>query len=605
MKRDLADVGQGVLAAVTAGAFYAVCACRTIYTGDSAELATAAAVFGIPHPPGYPLYTGLTGVMARLLPVASPAFAANLVTAGYGAAAVGLFFLVLRRAGITPVAAWVGTATLALGRTYWAQGVAAEVYSFDVLLLVLVAHAVLFRRREATPAAWLWIGLATGLWIGHRIVNLLYLPAVVLAVWAVGTRVRGRAAGAALAGLAVSLMPLLYLPIAAMTDPYVNIGDPRTWAEFLWVINPAKAYGHHLESGTAALDLGRLAAFFRGLPVELGVGVVLAPLGVMPAFARSRRAAFALCWIVVANVAFAIRYNVIDFRVYFIPAYVALAVLTALGADALLGRPKRLRRVAAASLAAASILGLPLGWATNDLSGNDIMYAMATDLLQAAGPSGVLLVRGDNTETGPGYLQAVEGRGSDVIVLDPIQWDSFDWYRRGIARRHPEVAELRAAATADSPPRAEALIRRLARSRSIHSTYEPIVSEHLAGFTFRPAGMTEAVDPDGRVPSPERVAIAAQALIEVVGRLPRVEPQADINTQVIYGYYAFALYNTAGILLSYPERRDLAAAALEAVVGMEPDAAIRAVYDARDGIGRAHPEILPAEQSRAVLQRLP
>ena len=51
---------------------YAVTACRTIYPGDSPELVTAAWTFGIPHPPGYPLYTLLTGLWTHALAFLEP-----------------------------------------------------------------------------------------------------------------------------------------------------------------------------------------------------------------------------------------------------------------------------------------------------------------------------------------------------------------------------------------------------------------------------------------------------------------------------------------------------------------------------------------------------
>jgi len=46
-------------AAVMLGALtlYLNTVCPTVYWYDSAEFASAAAVLGIPHPPGYPIYT--------------------------------------------------------------------------------------------------------------------------------------------------------------------------------------------------------------------------------------------------------------------------------------------------------------------------------------------------------------------------------------------------------------------------------------------------------------------------------------------------------------------------------------------------------------------
>jgi len=597
------DVLQGSLAALAALSLYAALACRTIFTGDSAELATAAAVFGIPHPPGYPLYTLLTGVVLRVIPVSSPAFAANLATAGYGALAVGSLWLVLRRLGASSPAAWAGTLTLALGRTFWGQSLAAEVYSLDILLLVAVLHAAIPRRRDGGGAE-LLLGLAIGLWLGHRIVNVLYLPAVVLVAWACGWRFRGRGAAALAAGVVLGLIPLLYLPIASRGDPYLDMGDPQSWSGFTWIVNPARAYQHHIASGTAALALGRAARFLRDLPLEVGVAALLAPIGAFLALRRDRRLAAALLWLIVVNVAFAVRYNIPDVQAYFLPGYVAWCGLAAFGADGVLPRAANPRRAAVALLVAAAGLGLWVNWTTNDLSGQRIMRTMASDLLAAVEPDAVLLVRGDNTETGPGYLQAVEGRARGVIVLDPLQWDDYDWYRRSIANRHSAVQALRAAADDPVAPRAEELVRELAPSLPVYSTYSPEVTEHLGALRFWPAGLVEVLGSPDRPPDRARVDRGAQRLIDAVTTLPRPGPEADANAKVIYAGYAFALLNTGGALLLYYHDPAAAARALEVVVSMDPDPIVRDVYASRKAVGQIDTEAFPGQRAEEVLGRL-
>ena len=47
---------------------------------DSGDFVTAAVTFGIPHPPGYPLYTLIAAGFARL-PLAEPARGVNLFSA--------------------------------------------------------------------------------------------------------------------------------------------------------------------------------------------------------------------------------------------------------------------------------------------------------------------------------------------------------------------------------------------------------------------------------------------------------------------------------------------------------------------------------------------
>src|SRR5262245_35562775 len=56
---------------------YCVTLAPTVTGEDSGELITAAYFFGVPHPPGYPLWTMLCGAWTHLLPIGSIAWRAN------------------------------------------------------------------------------------------------------------------------------------------------------------------------------------------------------------------------------------------------------------------------------------------------------------------------------------------------------------------------------------------------------------------------------------------------------------------------------------------------------------------------------------------------
>ena len=71
---------------------YLLTLCRTVFWYDSAEYVTAAVTLGIPHPPGYPLYT-LIGHLFTLLPI-DPAIAVNAMSATFAAIAVAFTYLV-------------------------------------------------------------------------------------------------------------------------------------------------------------------------------------------------------------------------------------------------------------------------------------------------------------------------------------------------------------------------------------------------------------------------------------------------------------------------------------------------------------------------------
>src|SRR4051794_26172736 len=70
--------------------------CRTIYVGDSGELAAAVHVLGIPHPPGYPLYVLLGKLFSMLVPIGKPALRLNIFSAVCASASAVFLFLTLR-----------------------------------------------------------------------------------------------------------------------------------------------------------------------------------------------------------------------------------------------------------------------------------------------------------------------------------------------------------------------------------------------------------------------------------------------------------------------------------------------------------------------------
>ncbi len=125
---------------------------------DSGELAVASFYAGIPHPPGYPVWTLYTYLWANLLPIGNIAWRVALGEATAGALACGLLGLLISRGSsmlmegigqlkamtgkwenaICLVSGFVGGLLLGFNGYMWSQSVIVEVYSFSVLSLVAV-----------------------------------------------------------------------------------------------------------------------------------------------------------------------------------------------------------------------------------------------------------------------------------------------------------------------------------------------------------------------------------------------------------------------------------------------------------------------------------
>ncbi len=123
---------------------------------DSGELAVASLYAGIPHPPGYPIWTLYTYMWANWLPIGNIAWRVALGEATAGALACGLLGLLVSRGSsmlmegisqlkeiigkwenaICIVSGFVAGVLLGFNGYMWSQSVIVEVYSFSVLSLI-------------------------------------------------------------------------------------------------------------------------------------------------------------------------------------------------------------------------------------------------------------------------------------------------------------------------------------------------------------------------------------------------------------------------------------------------------------------------------------
>ena len=596
------DRRHAALAFGLALALYAATACRTLWVGDSAEIAAAVAVFGVPHPPGYPLYTLVTGALVHAVPFLEPAFAANLSSALYGAAAVGLGWWWLRSLGSSRQAAWVAAIVLATGSAYWSQCTAAEVYAFDAMLLVLT---LLMAKNLAGHKRWLLFGVLVGLWLGHRFVNAAYLPAVLGVAWARGALPGLRAHWRALAlGFLLSLVPYAYLPLASSLGPAIDVGAPQTWERF-WVVVSGAPYTRHLATSGGRSWL-RVEDWLLATPAELGVGVLLVLVALGFALRRpgpERRLVLALSSAVVVNVVLVSRYEVLDIESYYLPGLVALVPLVAMGVDTLRARVAHSGWLAAVLLVVASA-PVALGYASHDLSSRRYARYLGEDLLASAGSDGVLVAYGDTQIHALWYLQAVERRAPGVIVLSPGHL--HPWYTEQLRARYPSEPWPEAMA-GDQLDTTRSIIRALSAKHRVFVTSTVDVDGLL-----RPAGLgaiqhglvQEALPMGSEVNVRERALRNARLLHPAAARFDTPPPHIDMNEKSIVVMYALAVFRNA-VMLARLGERDMAEQGFRLVMRLRPDRQQRDIEaDVEHGLGQTIPKLRLGSQARDAIERL-
>ena len=595
---------DAAVAGVLSLALYAATACRAVFSGDSAELTTAVSCFGIPHPPGYPLYTLLTGLWVHLLPGVGQALTSNLASAVHGALAVALSLVAFSRLGANRAGSVLGAMVLALGRSFWGQSVVAEVYALDVLLLALTAGA-LVRAWSASGSrpSW-WAGITVGLWLGHRPINLVYLPALLIAARDVPGAGRGRLRPLpTLVGLAVAALPYLYLPLASARDPGLDIGNPEAWSRFRDVVT-CSPYARHIAGG-ADLAWARVLALLRDLPFEVGVGALAAVLALW-AVRRGRPAqrtvVGGLLLLLAANLVVASRYNVLDARVFFLPGIWAVAGLAALGVAAL-----RSRTAVAALLVAGLVPGL-LNLRVNDLREEDATARLAADLLASAPANAVLFAYGDTAAHALWYAQEVEQARRDVLVLSLGHFS--DWYLEQLRERFPHDPWPDRQGLASPEACLPRLLEALGATRPVTFAMDPGGLQRFgpeawwAARTMIPRGLL--VEALAKRPAPDRQALAdfdVRFWAERPVAEGMVRPSADLETSMVHLQYATAALRCGEFVARQGRGRE-AAAILERLLQLDPERIEREVERAFRGIGQERPPLGLADLARSAMTGL-
>jgi hypothetical protein len=486
---------------------------------DSGDLVTAAWVGGVPHPPGYPLYT-LLAQFFTLLPWGEVANRVNWLSALSAASATLMVYLVALtlqslRGVKNPFFAAASALVLAFSPLFWSQATIAEVYALHAFLFTLTLGSFLlwaFSQElgsNVSPRLIAWVpmasGLALGLSLAHHLTIVLILPGVLILAW---QKIPFRRLGLAL-GLAILVAGLGYLTLSlrAAADPPVNWGNPQTLGNLGWIISGQAYRGYLL--GVPLIDYpARLGDWARLLLAQFGwVGVALGLAGAMDLQSRARRLGTAFLATFLLYVFFATTYASIDAFVYLLPAWIIFALWIAGGLGGLLEQVSQRVSLAHFSkqqwawvIGAVSLL-LPLrnligNWATVDLSQDTVAIDYAHQVFASVPDGAMVVAEGDEHIFALWYSRYVEKPESHVTIVAKGLL-VYPWYREQLARQHPEW----------SWPGFEGLewsqyLRLLVQSNlSAHPIYWTETDSYFANFfQFRSAGLLYQVSPATTLP---------------------------------------------------------------------------------------------------------
>jgi tetratricopeptide (TPR) repeat protein len=181
---DRLDWSAFWVAAAIAFGVYSYTAAPTVTLEDSGELAVAGDYMGVPHPPGYPSWSFLAWIFARLFSFVTfrgqpdPAWAIAQMSAFFGGLAAGLTAMLICRSGrdilreshhspgtgehatedrFCWVAGVAASLLFAFSPCMWSQAVIVEVYSLNAFFLMLIMLLLyLWMRRPSDHLLWIF-----------------------------------------------------------------------------------------------------------------------------------------------------------------------------------------------------------------------------------------------------------------------------------------------------------------------------------------------------------------------------------------------------------------------------------------------------------------
>lgn len=423
-----------------------------IYAGDSGDLVTAAAVGGVAHPPGYPLFTGLGWALSH-----SPFFTVNwrvgLLSSIPHAVVAGFVYSIVYRLSKNRIAGIFASLALVGNYLFFLYSVTPEVFGlFDFFVASLVY--VLLRLSESKKVCWLYAGsLLFGLSLAHHHVILFMVPAIayLLHNYAKMNRLDIKTVLKSVGFFGMGLLPYLYVPWASYFDPIINWDRVRSFSRFIHLVTRAD-YGSFVSSPVYGDSLYERFLSIRAFGTFLltdwyWVGIVLCGLGL--AYLWRRKKIFFSVWLIsflclgplfffYASFPLASRFTLGTYERFLLPSYVLVSIAIGLGYHVIVSK---LRYALAAGIVLflfPCLIGAMTLYRFWDIRLDKTAEHLGQDILESAPIGAIIFLSGDTSLFTTQYVRYALGQRKDTIVIHASRLNLSD-YQQTLKSRFPNL----------------------------------------------------------------------------------------------------------------------------------------------------------------------
>ncbi|MBN2363156.1 DUF2723 domain-containing protein [candidate division WOR-3 bacterium] len=413
---------------------------------DSGELTACGALYGIPHPTGYPLYSLFVRIFISLTSVfkVEADIASNLFSVLCACLAGAVLSSSLhRKTGFIP--ALILDILLCFHPIVWSAATETEVYALTLLLSsTLLAVFLNTPKKKYYLSFSLLLSYMCGLFLGnHLMIAGFVLPLLFYSALRLQRKKRFFAFFAIVAAAAGAS---IYLTIyyRSMCPPPLDWGGTSRGFTQLFYHVTGKQYQVWMFSKGALGFLSALSNLLKFIFINPFAPLyLLAVPGIMHLYRKNRPLLFILLACFGLNLAYASSYSIPDISSYMIPSVTVIAVLCAFGSFWLFS--KKSARFFIAVVLILAVFPMYNGFRKEDKTGLFLAEDYALSILSFLPESSVYLVNSPGAlaweEVSPIiYFQSIKMHRTDVTVIDK-ELLRRSWYVIWINSENPDLAE--------------------------------------------------------------------------------------------------------------------------------------------------------------------
>ena len=441
-----------------------------LYFIDTGELATVCVKLGTAHPTGYPLFTVLGSIFAKL-PVGDYIYRLNLMCALQSSLTVMVFFnlvlFILIKLNLNAdgdsknkftdkdgnnitsmLIAFSASMVLAFSNTFWNTSNSLEVYSLHVLFIVSVTYIFLKAGNEFVKHSgnddlkyWLLFAFILGLSFTNHLTSIFLSVGFIYLYFAVNGFSKTSFQKILIMGIPFVLALTVYVYFFVRGDNNIIAwGNPVNWDNFYRHVS-GKQFSVWMFTSTDSASK-QFSHFTEIYPKEFFyIPVLIALIGMIYSFVKQRKFFIFTLLLFVFNILYAINYDIHDIDTYFLLSFVVTAIWFAIGLRFIFNKFKPNQAIIALIAVIIPLTSIYGNFKENNLSKSNFVKEYTENVFSSARQKSIIMsTQWDFWVSASFYFQYVHNFRPDVVIIDK-ELMRKSWYLKHLKDHYPDIYE--------------------------------------------------------------------------------------------------------------------------------------------------------------------